>query len=63
MISFSDQQLTILLDAAADLPPEKHDTFLRRTVARLETHHNFTDADVMLAAKLALQGLVQHPAA
>jgi hypothetical protein len=66
MISLSDNQLKILLDAARPLPVEKRDVYLRRIAAMLILRGGYgcyDDADVTDAARLALTGLAQSPAA
>ena len=63
MISLTDTQLAVVMDAARTLPVERRDTFLQRVGAMLRVRGRFTDADVADVAKLALTGLVQEPAA
>jgi hypothetical protein len=42
---------------------DKRSTFLQRIAAQLEQRGRFNDDDVVHVAQLALNGLVQHPAA
>jgi hypothetical protein len=63
MISLSDHQLRIVMDAAAAIMPERRDTFLQRCGAMLKLRGRFTDADVQDVVGLALCGLVHQPAA
>ena len=65
MIALNDAQLKIVMAAASPVPPEKRSQFLERIAAMLTLRGrgHFTDADVNAAAKLALRGLVQEPAA
>jgi hypothetical protein len=65
MISLSDGQLRIVMAVAADLTPEKRDLYLQRLGAMLALRGcgHFNDSDVAEAAKLALHGLIQQPAA
>jgi hypothetical protein len=61
MISLSDPQLKLLMEAARSLEPERRDTFMRRCAAMLELRGRwFADADVAAVAQLALVGL-HHP--
>jgi hypothetical protein len=64
MISLSDRQLTVVMDAARVLPPEKRSVFLERVAAYLQIQcGRFGDHDVANAAQLALRGLLHQPAA
>ena len=46
MISLTDAQLDIVMNAARDLPPEKRNVFLERVIAVLQRRGRFNDADV-----------------
>ena len=59
MVSLSDNQLKIVMDAAGSLAPERRDTFLQRCGAMLRMRGRFTDADVAEVTRLAMAGLVQ----
>ncbi|MGE5242297.1 MAG: hypothetical protein ACM3NI_11675 [Bacteroidota bacterium] len=69
MISPSDHQLQSVMRAAALLPPEKRDTYLRRIASAVELRYgsrrrHYADAEIEAIAQQALAGLVQHePAA
>ena len=65
MLGLTDTQLAAVMDAACTLPVEKRDVYLQRIAAMLMMHGrgHFTDSDVTDAAKLALTGLAQQPAA
>ena len=64
MISLSDRQLQIVMHAAAPLPIEKREIFLWRVSARLQLMRGqFSDADVGVAIRAALFGLIQESAA
>jgi hypothetical protein len=66
MIGLTDSQLAAVMDAARPLPVEKRDVYLRRIAAMLILrggYGRYDDADVIDAAKLALTGLAQQPAA
>ena len=60
MVSLSDNQLKIVMDAAAGLKPERRDIFLQRCGAMLRMRGRFTDADVAEVARLAMAGLIQQ---
>ena len=63
MLALSDVQLVIVMDAAADLPPEKRSVFLERLVARLQQRGSrFTHCDLVDAIARAPRGLI-HDAA
>jgi hypothetical protein len=57
MLALSDVQLVIVMDAAADLSPEKRAVFLERVAARLQLRGSFTADDLAKAIRVALQGL------
>jgi hypothetical protein len=62
MISLSDRQLGIVMEAAKALPPEKRSIYLERVAAmlRLRRHgKRFADDDVADVAGLARFGLMQ----
>ena len=64
MLSLSDGQLAIVMTAASSVPVEKRSTFLERVAARLQLRGGrFTDRDLGGAVRLALQWLIQQPAA
>ena len=63
MISLSDRQLQAVMLAAAAVPYEKPDVFLWRISARLQLQRGFNDADVDVAVRAALKGLIQESAA
>ena len=62
MISLSDSQLQIVMQAAAGIDPERRDVYLQRCAAILRLRGRFTDSDVADVAKLALRGLVHRNA-
>ena len=63
MLGLSDNQLAAVMDAAAAVPVEKRDIYLRRIAAMLTMRgRHFSDGDVSDVAKLALTGLAQQPA-
>ena len=59
MVSLSDDQLRIIMDAAAGLKLERRNIFLERVGAMLKLRGRFTDSDVADVAKLATAGLLQ----
>jgi hypothetical protein len=63
VVRLDDQQLKIVMTAAASLAVEKRDTFLQRIAAELERVTRPGDRDVEAAARVALKGLLQAPAA
>ena len=65
LVALDDNQLRIIMTAAASLPPEKRDVFLHRLAALLQRvgGRRPGDADVEHAARAALKGLMQAPAA
>ncbi len=63
MISLSDRQLSVLMQAARSLPPSRRDLFLRRAGAMLKLRGRFNDRDVGEIAELALVRLMQRVAA
>ena len=63
MVSLTDTQLKIVMDAAAALAPDRRDIFLQRVGAMLRMRGRFTDADVSDVAQLAMTGLAHQPAA
>ena len=62
-LALSDNGLKIVMPAAAGLPPDKRSTFMERTAAELSRIRRQTDDDIRRAARAALQGLMQAPAA
>lgn len=59
MISLNNSQLKTVMAAAAPLPVEKRELFLWRVSARLQLQRGqFNDADVDVAVRAALIGLV-----
>ena len=63
MISLSDNQLSIVTDAARQLPIEKRDVYLQRIAAMLVLRgRRFNDADVADVAQLAMAGLIHQSA-
>ncbi len=63
MLALSDRQLAVVKTAARGLPVEKRGVFLERVAARLRLRGSLTDLDFDDAARLALRGLIQEPAA
>jgi hypothetical protein len=65
MISLSDDQLRVLMTAAAALDYEKRDTFLQRVAGLLGKQATgcHSDADVAQAAEQALRSLSVNTAA
>jgi len=63
-LSLTDQQLSIVMQAAAVLPPEKRSDYLQRISATLAVRHGFrfTNDDVVRAVNEALKTLVHHHA-
>ena len=57
MISLSDKQLAIVMDAAADLPVEKRALLFERIAARLRLVGRFNDDDFERAVRLAQHNL------
>jgi hypothetical protein len=57
MISLSDRQLALVMDAAAELPIEKRALLLERIAARLRLIGRFNDRDLELAVRLGLHNL------
>jgi hypothetical protein len=65
-LALSDNQLAIVTAIAAGVPPEKRSTFLERLAAQiphLTGGLRPDDADIERAARAALRGLMQAPAA
>ena len=63
MISLSDRQLAIVMEAAKPLPPDKRGIFLQRVDAMLRYRRHgsgFNDDDVADVAGLARCGLVRQ---
>jgi methyl coenzyme M reductase subunit C len=58
MVSLTDHQLEIVMDAAAIVAPERRAVFLERVGAMLKMRGRFSDADVHDVTALALCGLV-----
>jgi hypothetical protein len=64
MITFSDQQLAVLMQAASNLPVEKRATFIECVGAYLQMHDfEDDDDDIEAAVNAALRGLVHESAA
>jgi hypothetical protein len=63
VVRLDDRQLKIVMTAAASLPVEKRHAFLGRIAAELERVRRPGDRDVETAARVALKGLLQAPAA
>jgi hypothetical protein len=61
MITFSDQQLAVLMRVAGNLPLDKRAVFVERVGAYLQLH-GFDDDDdnIEVAVNAALRGLVQN---
>jgi hypothetical protein len=57
-LALRDNQLRTVIAAAASLPPEKRSVFLQRIAAQLQRIRRLEHA-----ARLALRGLMQAPAA
>jgi hypothetical protein len=62
-LALRDNQLRTVMAAAASLPPEKRSVFLQRVAAQLGRIRRPGDEDVEHAARVALRGLMQAPAA
>jgi hypothetical protein len=62
-LALSDSQLATVMAAATGLPPDKRSVFLERIAAQLGQIRRPSDADVERAARAALKGLLQAPAA
>ncbi len=62
MISLTDGQLGVLMQAARSLPPSRRDLFLRRVSAMLKLRGRFSHGDIAEIARLALIGLVHETA-
>jgi len=62
-LALSDSQLAIVMAAAGGLPPVKRTVFLERIAAHLACVRRPGDANVELAARISLRGLMQAPAA
>ena len=60
MLSLSDVQLAIVVEAAGALDPERRDVFLERCAAMLKLRGRFSDADVSDVVQLAAHGLAQQ---
>jgi hypothetical protein len=59
----SNCQLKTVMATAAQLAVEKRDPFLQRLAAALSRIRRPSDSDIERAARAALRGLVQEPAA
>jgi hypothetical protein len=57
MISLTDSQFRIVMDAAKAFDPEWRDVFLVRAYATLKLRGRLADSDVLEVAKLTLTGL------
>jgi hypothetical protein len=62
-LALTDSGLKLVMAAAGGLPPEKRSVFLQRIAAQLDRIRRPADADIERAARLALKGLMQAPAA
>jgi hypothetical protein len=62
-LSLSDSQLSIVVQAASGIDPERRDLFLQRIGAMLKLRGRFSDSDVIEVTRLALAGLIHQPAA
>jgi hypothetical protein len=64
MITFSDQQLAVLMRVASNLPLDKRAVFFERVSAYLQMH-GFDDDDdnIDAAVNTVLRGIVQEAAA
>ena len=63
MVSLSDRQLQIVMQAARTLPTDKRDVFLQRVAVQLELRRQSNDAEVDTAARAALgRGWYSSPA-
>ena len=62
MVSLTDCQLAVIMDAARPLPVEKRDVYLQKIAAMLmmRGRGHYNDGDVSDVAKLALIGLAQQ---
>jgi hypothetical protein len=64
MITFTDQQLAVLMRVASNLPLDKRAVFFERVSAYLQTHgFEDDDDDIEAAINGALRGLVHESAA
>jgi hypothetical protein len=61
MLGLTDNQLRVVMDAAATVPIEKRSVYLQRIAAMLTMRGrgHFNDGDVADVAKLAMAGLIQ----
>jgi hypothetical protein len=58
MLTLSEPQIEIVMNAAGGLPAEKRGLFVERVAARLQlSGTRFTAADLDAAVRLAMQGL------
>jgi hypothetical protein len=64
-LALSDTQLDLVMQATAPLDPSKRVVAMERVAAQLRIHGGryVSDADVELATRAALKGLVQGSAA
>jgi hypothetical protein len=60
MISLSDSQLQVVMDAAAGIDPGRRDVYLQRVSAMLRFRNRFTDDDLDEICKLATCGLLHE---
>jgi hypothetical protein len=60
MISLSDSQMRVVIDAAGRIEPGRRSIFLERVGAMLMVRHRFDDHDVIEVANLATCGLVHE---
>src|SRR5262245_37209539 len=59
MLALTDNQLKSVMDAAANIDPDRRDVFLQRIGMMLTLKGRFDDRDVADTARLAACGLVQ----
>jgi hypothetical protein len=62
-LALTDNGLKLVMVAARGLPIEKRSTYLERIAAQLARVRRPTDVGVEQAARIALRGLMQAPAA
>jgi hypothetical protein len=62
-LALNDSQLRVVMAIAGGVPVEKRDVFLQRLAGQLTRIRRPVDADVEHAARQALKGLMQAPAA
>jgi hypothetical protein len=59
-INLSNSQQSIVLQAAAQLEPEKRSSYLQRVAAALQRQRRYDDAIAAAACAAALQGLLHE---